>query len=144
MQPSGVHGVTPVKCALLSLSHAVVASFLIFALEHVKVSLLVEIVHDCCVADMHLENFAVHLKQNHCFSCVFCVLLLIKFGYSLLLPGFSYCAYRKKLKCLEKMNSRQGAVNVEHERSECLLSTAVRYCSRAPIRQLACVAVALN
>lgn len=44
----------------------------------------------------------------------------------------------------KKMNSHQGAVNIEHERSECLLSTAVRYCSKAPIRQLACVAVALN
>lgn len=36
MQPLGVHGVTPVKCALLSLSHVVAVSSLIFVLEHVK------------------------------------------------------------------------------------------------------------
>lgn len=36
MQPLGVHGVTPVKCALPNLSRVVVVSSLIFALEHVK------------------------------------------------------------------------------------------------------------
>lgn len=43
MQPLGVHGVTPVKCALPSLNHVVVVSSLIFALEHVKMLMNVKL-----------------------------------------------------------------------------------------------------
>lgn len=57
------------------------------------------------------------LRQKSPFSlCVFCVLLLIKFRYELLLPDFSKCTCRTILKCLEKMNVTQQPINMEHEK----------------------------